>query len=143
VIPVTIIQGHGNASRRLALAGRDWAGRDWAGGDWVGGWAGRDWVGRDWVGGGWGVGGNPVDAALTGAAGGLGGDWRGSLGAGTVGHTNPVLAVAWSPDGTRLATASTDNTVWVWMPATAMSGWRQLSRLIPEKLRQRCSRARD
>jgi len=30
------------------------------------------------------------------------------------GHTNGVQAVAWSPDGTRIASASWDTTVQVW-----------------------------
>jgi len=30
------------------------------------------------------------------------------------GHSGPVLSVAWSPDGTRIASASFDETVQVW-----------------------------
>jgi WD40 repeat protein len=31
-----------------------------------------------------------------------------------LGHTEPVTALAWSPDGRTLATASTDHTVILW-----------------------------
>ena len=34
------------------------------------------------------------------------------------GHTNGVQAVAWSPDGTRIASASWDTTVQVWEATT-------------------------
>ncbi len=34
------------------------------------------------------------------------------------GHTNAVAGIAWSPDGTRLATASKDQTVRIWEAAT-------------------------
>ena len=30
------------------------------------------------------------------------------------GHTNPVIAVAWSPNGTSIASAGYDHTVQVW-----------------------------
>ncbi len=33
------------------------------------------------------------------------------------GHTGPVTAVSWAPDGSRLATASTDRTVCIWKPS--------------------------
>ncbi|KAK3305099.1 WD40-repeat-containing domain protein, partial [Chaetomium strumarium] len=34
------------------------------------------------------------------------------------GHSGPVYSVAWSPDASRLASASGDNTVKIWDPAT-------------------------
>ena len=37
------------------------------------------------------------------------------------GHTNGVSAVAWSPDGTRLATGSGDETARIWDPATGQT----------------------
>src|SRR5260370_38544222 len=37
------------------------------------------------------------------------------------GHSDRVLSVAWSPDGKRIATASTDRTVHVWDAATGKS----------------------
>ena len=37
------------------------------------------------------------------------------------GHTDGVTAVAWSPDGTRLATASDDGTVRLWDPTTGQT----------------------
>jgi eukaryotic-like serine/threonine-protein kinase len=37
------------------------------------------------------------------------------------GHSDSVLAVGWSPDGTRIASASSDNTVQVWDAATGKS----------------------
>jgi WD domain, G-beta repeat/Caspase domain len=40
------------------------------------------------------------------------------------GHTGPVWAVAFSPDGQLLATASSDETVQVWIPAAASSDTR-------------------
>ena len=34
------------------------------------------------------------------------------------GHRSPVSSIAWSPDGSQLASASVDNTVKIWDPAT-------------------------
>ncbi|CAI7627747.1 unnamed protein product [Penicillium pancosmium] len=37
------------------------------------------------------------------------------------GHSDPVTSIAWSPDGSRLASASYDETVRIWDPATGQS----------------------
>ncbi|HJN25749.1 MAG TPA: hypothetical protein QGG18_08690, partial [Rhodospirillales bacterium] len=47
--------------------------------------------------------------------------------AGVTGHTGSVMHVSWSPDGTRIATASYDNTARIWdvdggKPLATMSG---------------------
>ncbi|THU82209.1 hypothetical protein K435DRAFT_627280, partial [Dendrothele bispora CBS 962.96] len=34
------------------------------------------------------------------------------------GHTDWVMSVAFSPDGSQLASRSSDNTVWIWNTAT-------------------------
>eukprot|EP00873_Tetraselmis_striata_P012790 jgi/Tetstr1/433054/TSEL_022389.t1 len=45
------------------------------------------------------------------------------------GHTSSVHSVAWSPDGSRLATCSSDNTVKVWEAAPGGAHWRCVATL--------------
>ena len=37
------------------------------------------------------------------------------------GHSGPIWSIAWSPDGSRLASGSLDSTVRIWDPATGQS----------------------
>jgi WD40 repeat protein len=45
------------------------------------------------------------------------------------GHSAGAIAIAWSPDGTRVASASDDGTVQVWDPSTGVQYW---SRVIDD-----------